>query len=1583
MAMTNLSRWYWLKRREYRYSLVNPGIPAPSVPNLVPSGSWTGVAGSGGVAPTKSGMRVTHQEWMTHMGVQGASGTTGGFTTPAAHFVFTRKFFPDCGYSGDIDIAVVAEDWDDEAEVTFWVEGSTVTITPATRSLVLVPVKGGTTPAILSAINIPASSPDGAMNIYATVTSPRAGYTPRVIGPVRIHKRAAGPHRIIRLGNSEPTVAGVSYSTFAAVTAYTQANTTDPWIKVQLTSDFVIDGAVSNGSNPALSNSRRGVIEFDPSGFNLSIMRTTKGAFRPRINGLVVRKANINMENISQLYSEQGITTTASTADFRPMYFIDCEMYGTGPTEMYIDQSARSDPITKYGVGLISCTIRDIVDGGIACYRIGNHYERVAADILHWSGWVGSTSEGGPSFTGWTTSKDCSSEPIRQGTPGWHYTYSGAGTPTVEISGLNGRSSRTVTAKINGVAQTPTFPASITVGSGLYLVSDFVAAANAALGSLGFNFVVDNNSIRFAHSGSESATDIILPNQAVNMSVWVHGDWMQTATAQHDNSLFINNRAWNCEFQQFSSVQGTTNSAWNCHWINNVCLLANTNTDLQWQIFGNYRASSWRHNSHPNQVLALRWGTGGTGSDFDANCKFSNNIVRNMLEIDYSSGSRPTILNNHAYGVNTIPGSSGNTTGGTFLGDFPAITGFTYTDNDFAPSSSAIVRNFPAVPTVKHDINGKKRPALSLLGGTIDLSLNSITATLTLPENAIAGDVAGTLQGTTVGSTLALVTNADNRVALSGTNIIRGSAGLDFETNTSYTFTISETNAAMANSPKYSELTLNVENVLEVTLSALAGTFSLPEDATAGTVAGVIENKTAGSTLTLIDDAGGRVNLSGNNILKGVTGLDYETNTSHTFVVRETHPDGSNSPRDTTLTLNVTDVAEPVTSPVSAIAANGYQSTMVNPTELAYYAVPIIDTGYDSTGTAIPVIENRYTTKRIRLPYPAQASLTAADAALNDYVYSTATIDGAVNSSALLSPKPVASWVVPDRAVIGNTLVLDIVAFHRNGRNGKPVAAVTGTATDGTTTVTATTSTPIILGHSGDLNAVVGYRLTFDVTTLTNQALITANAKVFPHVGGSASVLDSSTGTAGNRGFVPLVFFKHTAKAANPPYVYVNATSGVDATVDANGAAAGITKVSTTAATAAANPFLTMVSAFNALRAATAVTGGFSTGCVVRIVGTVAQDAGSYTSATYQNGGELVIEGVAGSTPILTFGAASNRNTYNPYIRYRNIGMYRNGANAMGNGTTVAVLENVVFDGGAAATPMTGTNSHIWVMGMTLTNPGANLNYTSSQLRMARGIGAVTTFNIENWITLGCYIQAMWVPTIVATRVPNGGIFAFNRITKVAGSSIAFGLVGYDIDGYAFVQNIIEKYDTVNQTTFRVSPDNDTSNITHFICWHNTFTGFGLYGRSNILYDENTTTARTHKLQSFVGNIHTQINHKSDIFRTDGTRTGAWGYGNGVGCLGEFSMFVDAGPNQLSFRQDYPGLKANIGQSQTVRNDPLFTNYAGTTNTGTTAVAGAGDGTYTIETGSPAIGVLTTAEEVLPVDLAGNTRNRGTVGAYR
>lgn len=94
---------------------------------------------------------------------------------------------------------------------------------------------------------------------------------------------------------------------------------------------------------------------------------------------------------------------------------------------------------------------------------------------------------------------------------------------------------------------------------------------------------------------------------------------------------------------------------------------------------------------------------------------------------------------------------------------------------------------------------------------------------------------------------------------------------------------------------------------------------SLPENALAGALVGLLTGRTAGSTISLIDSAGNRfsMNAGGDGIVRGATALDFEATQGHDIIVEETHPTAVNSPRQSTIHVAVTNVLEVVLSDVT------------------------------------------------------------------------------------------------------------------------------------------------------------------------------------------------------------------------------------------------------------------------------------------------------------------------------------------------------------------------------------------------------------------------------------------------------------------------------------------------------------------------------------------------------------------------------------------------------------------------------------------------------------------------------------------
>ena len=598
------------------------------------------------------------------------------------------------------------------------------------------------------------------------------------------------------------------------------------------------------------------------------------------------------------------------------------------------------------------------------------------------------------------------------------------------------------------------------------------------------------------------------------------------------------------------------------------------------------------------------------------------------------------------------------------------------------------------------DLTGR---AMAIDGGPFVLDIVQILqfAALSLPggpvpEDAPQGQLVGTLQNATDGSTLFLLSDGGGRFALSGRNIVRGAAALDFETNPDHSITVRERKTGYED--RLTSLTIAVGNVFEAgapqPIALSQGELTIGQ-----AVNGTVSAPGAGWTLDSVSGApaGLTIDLAARTFAWSGTGSAG----SSALTFTQSHPDSGQSPATNQFT--VTRVAAAVSAPVSAIAANGWQSTMKVPAEITLDPVAVSRPGFDAAGSPTTYSDTLYTTKRVRQPWPNHESLTTDSVALSDFVYSGDTITGVANNSTLTSPKPIANWALVDRRIVGNTLVLEVVAFHRNARGGKPVAAVVFRATDGTNTVTQTVSDLTVSPEAGDRNPVLVYRASIDISSLAT-GTITANAKVFPHIGGASSVLDSADQVA-DREFSPRTYVKNVARVTAPNLVYV-ATSGNDASG----------YVGTDAALAAASPVATVK---GALDRAIAVLGRTECdGLRIRLTAGTFPLSSSVSSANITGiVGEIVIEpapGVTKAQAIYEWGAA---NTYHRManVRFSGITMNRRGPFYLTSGGGRAEVHNCAFNvNGNNQIPTASTGTGLCFTGGTVID-----NYSGSFLKAA------------------------------------------------------------------------------------------------------------------------------------------------------------------------------------------------------------------------------------------------------------------------
>lgn len=640
-------------------------------------------------------------------------------------------------------------------------------------------------------------------------------------------------------------------------------------------------------------------------------------------------------------------------------------------------------------------------------------------------------------------------------------------------------------------------------------------------------------------------------------------------------------------------------------------------------------------------------------------------------------------------------------------------------------------------------------------------------------------------------------------------------------------------------------------------------------------------------------------------------------------------------------------------APFVTVNPNGWSASYANtpPTfdpfnSPAYFTVN--RQGFDVLGQPTVYQDNLVLTKRIRQPYPNEAFLTANQAAISDYVYAGDTVVNANNASIEISPKPIANWVQPDRKVVGNILTTEMLAFHRNARGREQIACVLFTATDSSNNVaTQIVSTSSVSTNPTDQNKIIVYRCDVDITNLTNNSLVTLNAKVFPWFGNANSVLDSSTANTA-REFSPRYFYKNVLGSTAPVVTYVSNTGGSDA----NGV------VSSDPVLARATPCATIGGAINRLVAVNSTVDG----CEIRLMsGTHAINTAAYSTTRPQNFAALTITRdplVAKSNVLMTYGVATVRprlGAAGGWLTLKDIRVSRTGTFSPQGEAASSLrynLEDVDFDNGSINASLYGATCDGGCYGTTFSNLGSSvLNAGARELRIVRGCRANTA--VEGWLVVGSYLENMGGALIYGSRTASGSIVSYNTFSGTSSSGTGFINLGgaADVSGAALCQNVFEYKAPISQSSMRFSADGATGSTYHIIYHHNTMSGTFIHGRTNAFYNDGVVP-RSNKLMSMKGNIHVQLNTKHDVFQSDGTRIEGWGYLYGVGCEGEFSQFIDASETGLggNFAQEFFGFNGSVGTSRTVRQNPMFILDGSTDGANT----GPGNGDYRISTMSPA-----------------------------
>lgn len=664
--------------------------------------------------------------------------------------------------------------------------------------------------------------------------------------------------------------------------------------------------------------------------------------------------------------------------------------------------------------------------------------------------------------------------------------------------------------------------------------------------------------------------------------------------------------------------------------------------------------------------------------------------------------------------------------------------------------------------------------------------------------------------------------------------------------------------------------------------------------------------------------------------------------------------------------------------------------------------------GYDATGAPTTIVRTLYGTQWVRQAYPNQAVADETEdgggnvtlrIALSDFVYdddvvtsvvfasglytsgsstNAGTVLSTTNNSTLAHPKVIGRWAWPAFEQVQSDFLLEAVCFHRSALDGKPVAAVVFSVTDGSHTETVTVTQMTVSTRTGDANKVLVYAATVPISGFTQGSVLTANFTAYPWVGDSGSVLDSDNGiTPPDERLCPLPLLCDKTGTYGEAFAVVDPTNG-NASTASTWVASSQASAESAYAGGATNSYQTMTHALQAIQA---------------------YNNTNYSRNNPGGGTVLLVEATHSTASLSDRGAQDTWTTITKLSTASRANVIING----GANQTVVVrrlkYEDVSIEGSNAGQIRGSTSlSALWLDRCAINQTSTSGVY---QFALAHGtrnsVAAFTVgFNIFGsnrcaWSLVRGNACAAATPAQVYTVIGNANVrLVFTLAGHAAGQQVSDnGVVAYNSSygltlqwyvgaafanftashGLAIVQNVVESLSST-QELIRLWGDSSDTVANHVLLWHNTFAG----QRLNIGYNDSGSTAYLRTNFSQRNNVLDEWNNKDDTFTTaNAARTGSWPVGYNVGSAVNHKRKA----TNSEWKGEFFGLHNVDGGTLGFVDDNSHNNGGGG--------SGTGNGDYHLTSSASGYALVPAGYAVLPFDLEGTPRNNnggGSAGAY-
>ena len=594
------------------------------------------------------------------------------------------------------------------------------------------------------------------------------------------------------------------------------------------------------------------------------------------------------------------------------------------------------------------------------------------------------------------------------------------------------------------------------------------------------------------------------------------------------------------------------------------------------------------------------------------------------------------------------------------------------------------------------------------------------------------------------------------------------------------------------------------------------------------------------------------------------------------------------------------------------------QDANVNATDGSKVTIAVTDPGFTTTGATTTVSRTITGSIAIRRQYPnnTQRMISASGSdlqimlGLDQPIYAATTIvsvtvaagfyPGSVattlpgsaitNTSTRAYPKPLFGWLNRQRErATGTGFAIEALAYHRHARNGQQVACVEFFGKDAAGHVTASqvASAPALSSFQTAGNIVEAWKATIPLSALgqTTGTTSVANmpfvdAKVYPWIGDSSAItqlsVDGYVTAGGDPRPMQLLYFVNDKNATyGGAFAYVKA-----------GASGGT--VSTTAATARAAPYPTLVAAMAAIK--TYNNTNFSHndfgGSIIRLMddgagGAVTHDVAS-SPANSPGITYCTIEPDPSNTAAVSLqpNAASNI-TVPMMLAFGALTLLKQaGAAAQNFLVSPSAYSYVSFDG--TTINLTGSSQPLLyniagstrvfsqVRNSTTNNGllGGSGGYAFTPLLLGH-TGSLGTVGIQ--MIVGCnfsgtnFVEGPNTSSGVAQPGCDSGIVVNNRFMSISAAASQLGYTFPYTKGVAFVQNVVEILGNNSNAIFNIAADGATQPVDNIIEMHNTVVG----NRGNRMYCDVTGSIGQRKrgIKRYCLDYSWPI--KSDLFRSN------------------------------------------------------------------------------------------------------------------